>query len=339
MNNIFKNFDLDINLIDFDKFEKMINFEDFSKGSKIASNYDKIYKYLNIHYSKDDSIDMLFSPTYQKGINKPGSPYFCMEILMPDKDRVLLLYKRTMIHKVKFIKLYDIPFSLNKNEENVIKILNLLKELRFFRFEFKEKYLDYYKELNLTESLYVRDFYIKVDEYLERLDNKWLKNNRVKRYTSDENFRVEYSNSLDYNKLVELHDTWAKDMNIEVVQNKDFYNFAQYKSDNILWVALYYKDKLISAEAYEIFNNKLIDFYFVHLGRQKREELKDDYLYTSLGNVTYVSLYYTLTWAKSKGVDYIFWQGSIPGNNSLLKFKEKSTDGYIKYYISEYKKV
>lgn len=141
-------------------------------------------------------------PDYCKLVNEYRMRFVTIEF---DDDIIGFCFKVIQIIKTKQIKLFEVPFSLNHNNNNVKIILQHLNDT-----------LD--KQFILLSNIYIDEidkencnYYYNYHYYQNRVTPKYRRQHRFKRY--ENNFELKIINSLDNNSIkdfVEIQTNWYK---------------------------------------------------------------------------------------------------------------------------------
>jgi len=97
----------------------------------------------------------------------------------------------------KQIRIFDIPISLNNNENNMNMVIEKLSSLSFVRFVFKEGVSLFDKK---NEILSYRDYYYDLQKFnIKFQSNKWLRQKRINTLLNHENFKIIINNRVNIN--------------------------------------------------------------------------------------------------------------------------------------------
>ena len=323
--------------ITYDEFLTYKAFEDFNeKGTILNLDYkDYLVKFYKNYYNCENPILWMIDPGYNY-LTEENKVKFL--IVCINNDEVLLSYRRTAIFKTKFIKLIDIPLSLNNNDSNVKTIISQLLKFKFVRIMTKEKYLPYYEGLKNEVAVEYSDFYFDL-EYFSKLfkDTKWRKKNVINRFESNGLFHTYTTNTCNIQDAKILDDMWSSSLgsryNTRVLLDKNFIHCINKSISNVYYTQLYYLNNLIALGCFEIIDDYALLFYVKHIGRNK-DQIKDPYLHSSIQNLTNTLLYFMGTFLLEKGVKRLYEAGVMKEqhNQKLLEHKLKTTNGFIKYY-------
>ena len=323
--------------ITYDEFITFKTFNNFNeKGIILNLDYkDYLVKFYKNYYSCENPILWMIDPCYNYLTEENKVKFLIVSI---NNDEVLLSYRRTAIFKTKFIKLIDIPLSLNNNDSNVKTIISHLLKLDFVRIMTKEKYLPYYEGLKNELAIEYSDFYFDLNHYKELFNNtKWRKKNVINRFENNNLFKIVISNNCDIENAIKLDKMWSNSLNTKyktrVLLDKNFINCINKINNNVYYTLLYYKDILIALGCFEIIDNYALLFYVKHIGRNKNE-IMDSYLHSSIQNLTNTLIYFMGKFLLNRGVIRLYEAGVMKeqSNQKLLEHKIKTTDGYVKYY-------
>lgn len=181
-------------------FLQLKSFDDFKNiGTKLIDIDDLPEWFWN---SSDIPFNYNMLPDYCKLVNEYRMRFITIEF---NNDVVGFCFKVVQIIKTKQIKLFEIPFSLNQNNDNIKIILQHLSD-------------SLGNQLVLLSNLHSGEidkencnYYYNYHYYQNRVTPKYRRQHRFKRY--EENFELKIMDTLDNNLIndfIEIHTTWHK---------------------------------------------------------------------------------------------------------------------------------
>lgn len=313
-------------------FLNISEFVEFKNQKKLKlENIDEINLFYNKYYNATFPVFYHCVPLYNTSINNNQFQYMTIEF--DDYDIVLISYKIIQIMNNKQIRIFDVPISLNNNDNNINIVVDKLNLLSFVRFVFKESVSLFDKK---SEILPYRDYYYDLQEFnIKFQNNKWLRQKRINTLVNHEDFKIIINNKANIDDACELKKMWqSKMVDITDKNMSKFKKMLSFLHDDIVHVQIYYKDKLISLETIYLYNDMAFDVSFIHIGRHKEDYIENETLHAVLNKIEDCSLYLIGTYLLNHNINHLFIAEANPKNLPLLHHKEKRTNGNCHKYYS-----
>lgn len=264
-------------------------------------------------------------------------------VQFPD-DEVLFVYKTFQFMGTNIMHVFDKPIS-KTNEQNALLVLNHLKSLSYVSFIFKEKYMQFYDDVNVKRKDIYDDYYYDLEkDYVERFGNsKWLKKTGIRKVlnpANDYHYEIVIPDELYKDKLVECRKTWWEGKNNSTKDSCFKFLLNTFKvKDNILNFCLFYKDDLLAYSTDIVYPDKkyAIRLLLAHIGRNNNEMKKKHPSINNniLSNLDDCIRYFIGTELLKMGVKREYCLGYMPSEKALKTHKQNTTSGCIKYFIAK----
>lgn len=296
-----------------ESFLQLQSFEDFKTiGNKLIEIKDFpnwFWDYSDIPFNYN------MIPDYCKLTNEYRMRFITIEF---DDDVVAFCFKVIQIIKTKQIKLFEVPFSLNHNNNNVKIILSHLSKT------LKEQFIllsNIYKVGSLDKENC--NYYYNYNYYKKRVTPKYRRQHRFKRY--ENNFTLKIAESLDESlkkEFIQIHDVWYKlkknpasektFLKAMTVKNKNYFYYIGYLHEIpcICGIAIITKFGIYIIFEYSLDRtNILYDTIVIYCSKILTEQL-----FNSYSNINLYKL------------------GARKQEKGLLDFKERTSEDKIESY-------
>ena len=294
-------------------FLQLKTFDDFKTiGTKLIDIKDLPDWFWN---STDVPFNYNMLPDYCKLVNEYRMRYVEIEF---NNDLVGFCFKVVQIIKTKQIKLFEIPFSLNRNNDNVkIVLSHLIKVLN--------------KQFVLISNIYSNgeldkedcNYYYNYHYYQNRVTPKYRRQHRFKRY--EDNFELKILKSLDNDSIkdfIEIQNTWHK-LKKNPASPQSFLKALKVKGSNYIYYLGYFKTTPCICG---IGIKTKFGIYIVFEYSLDRTSI----LYDTI--VIYTSKILTELLYQKYGDINFYKLGARKTEKGLLEFKERTSEDKIKSY-------
>lgn len=304
---------------------------DFFKNQKNLnlSNKKEIENFL-YDYNWQNPLYYHCSLDFNTAINNKKYKYLIVEY---NNDEILILYKIIQFMNVKKVKIIDKPFSLHKNKTNELKLIEELLKKEYFSILFKEKYIDFYKGYIFTESVQDFDYYVDFDEeYSKSFLPKYKHKKRINRFENNKDFKIEFVNEItDYKLFDTLRNVWKEAK--QNVKNDNSYNlFITNNQTKKMFFNIYYQSKLIFNSCFIVMDDYLINVFENSCSKHYQQTNENTYLKNAMAYIVDVANYYVSKEFVGTNIKRSYIAGANPKHIELIEFKEKHSNGKIKYY-------
>lgn len=321
-------------MITYNTFLNYKSFDDFKDNKKInMDNFNEIISFFNCCY--DGAVKPFYhcNPLYNTITKTNNYQYMVINF---ENDVVFFMYKIIQIVTTKQIRVFDLPISKNNNQYNVKKIINHLNQLSFVKFATQESFIQDEYGINYVGNICeYNDYYFDLNNL--NFNSKFKSSNRINLLENNLNFKVYFTSEINKEDALTLRKQWKEDkLNVNKTSDNIFEKFLNYSSDDLRYILIYYKNKLISLQCFLINNNlEYADcLYIIHLGRQKNN---DETLSKILSSLTNIQIFLISKYFCNTNINYIYLAGCRPTEKKLLQHKKRISSGAIKYYISSNK--
>lgn len=308
----------------------------------VESNRSEIQEFedINIHnFFKRNHVDMNLSNNTASKIKS-----FRYILFFYNSRTWIIKYRIITIQKTRQVRFYEIPqckYKYSGYVNDVIEIINALKNVEFVKFAFCEFLLDVFNKTKYKNEIHrcniMDEFYYDISSNnLKYKSGRFLSKRYINQVIHNCDISFSISNTIDIAESSNLRKEWCDGMllkgdHVRVSSERKFNNFINYANsiyaDEIMVISLRYKGKLVMQQ-FLIDDKSLFceSIFYVHIW----DYGSDVILKRIIHNLTDIRKY--LSWLFLKGSDRKIFFG-VAQNKDLRKHKEMICDGFVKYYI------
>lgn len=318
----------------FEDFKNIKEFEDFKKLKTLnLKNYNEFKEFYDRttggdnhwHYSANLVVSDLITQ------NK----YKFVVIDMEDGDRVFVELKLIQLHKTRQLRIMNAPISLNNNYDNVIKVIDALKDLSYIKGTIKEKDLVLFKNWIVEKDKEETEHYSDLEQWkLKCNNNKWITKRRIKWTLNDENFVFSEATSKDIKDMTEFFDSWVEykeNRNKDVSAKRMYYKVieATGKRKDIKMYIMRYKGKIVSMLGYTLHKNTANQIINMSAPRTTIQ-YDDEKARKIFFDLTHQMTWFTYLELDKEGIDCIYC-GDGTDSKGMEIYKSQCNTNLLKY--------
>jgi hypothetical protein len=216
--------------IELDKFLNIngdISKQDFCK--KYTSKID-LNSPIDDYYG-DRMYSFQLSPIFNHMSKNHAHKFF---IVVFESDTVMVCLKNLSFFADKYLRLQLYPKSLNSNTDNEKVVFDKLSEIKEFHMMWVNEDVKHLYEDNPKYRAREVDsnYYDEIKErWCEVNSDRWLRRRKIKRFLTDDKFRLKKATKENYDSIIECLDTWTESKKNDL-HNKAFITFLK---DNYEW--------------------------------------------------------------------------------------------------------
>lgn len=320
--------------INFDKLGNM-SFKDWKEfGNPLdLSNEETINDFYDLEYNESNPPYYHCLPIYNSVANDNAYRFL---LIKKDTDTIFIAFKIISFMNVKRIKVMDKPISKERNVENEKETIKVLEKQDYIKFTYKKKYAPLYKGVGeLSQQDF--DYYIDFNEQSKKYTNKYMCKNHFNRFETND-FRYEFVNRMDLNKLFELRQNWEKtklEQGVEITMKTNKFKkiiSGLVAQPNTLFLNIYYKEQLVLNFCLIKYKNCFINLYRTSISRTNSVESNDSWIRNTLSRLDKYAIYVIINYLRlTYNTNYLYYGGSHPSNKTLANHKEMHSNGKITY--------
>ena len=311
------------------------NYDNFFKKIGLESR-DALRPFFDSYKEAQGNIHFSINPYYNHLKNNHQHFYHIFDI---DGDRVLACIKKIRMNTAQYNRLVNLPVSINGNQANETKIMNMLFDSKYAQ----QAFIADYTIAALDESKYeiceVLDFnfYSSIQDDAKDFDNKFQTKYRVKMMLANPDFTYGELINHDIDGAIELYKAWGSQKEIydkplydrylkqfnEFIHMKDVYQYG-----------IKYQGMLI---AFAVFVPASSGCYYkvIQMGyRRDNLPVTPESLDKIISQSGQILHYLCFNMLADKGVKYFACAGAGTGSGEagLVEHKKQLFPHAIKYY-------
>lgn len=311
-------------------------FEQFKSANILNDDYGNV---INGFYGKlyDGQFNIPFYHCLPVFNSIVGEKKFKFAVVNIGDDEIFFAYKVIQILTTKQIRVFDLPISRLSNNENVEKIIGILRKKDFVKFAFIGAHSKPY-DISECSRLVEYDNYYYVNDFCKRVTNREKKNYGIRLLENNDDFVVSLNEKIMLRDLQGIRNDFNKYLrqrgsSVNKKDDKEFYDICCSASDKINVITIRYKGTLVHINvlyaveelgvAYSLYDISLHDY-----------DTGDRIIKKAIEhNMTEKIKYYTSQFLPKSRVVYIL--GCRPSEHRLLAHKERISDGKVEYYLTK----
>lgn len=244
----------------FEDLKKMTEFEDFKKLETLnLKNYKKFKEFYDRTTGGDNHWHYSANLVVSDLVTQNKFKFVVVE--MEDGDKVFMELNLIQLYKTKQLRLVNVPISLNNNDNNIKKVVDVLHKIPYIKASIKEKDLRHFENWNIEKRKERTDHYSNLENWKVKCNNnKWITKRRIKWTLNDDNFVFGEATSDDVENMKKFFDSWAeyKENKGETVTAKRMYYKMISENENRDDIKIYimkYKGEIVSMVGYTLHMN------------------------------------------------------------------------------------
>lgn len=319
----------------FNEFKQLKEFEDF-KTLKTLNK--KNFEDFKIFYNRITGGERHWHYTANIVVNDliTQNKYKYVVIEMEDEDKVFLELKLIQLHKTRQLRLVNVPISLNKNDDNVVKVIKHLETLSYIKGTIKYEDLKYFENWQVEKRKEETEHYSEIEAWKQKCDNnKWITKRRIKWTLKDSDFIFrEAVKNIDVDMMKNIFNSWCeyKDEKGQHVSNKRLYIKlieSIGKREDTKGYLMTYKGEVVALVIYTVHGNTVNQIVNISASRTMLES-ENEKVRKIFFDLTHQMTWFTYKALEKEGIKYIYC-GDGTDSKGMEIYKSQCNTNMIEY--------
>ena len=311
----------------FEQF-KSSNILNDDYGNVISEFYGKLY---------DGQFNIPFYHCLPVFNSIVGEKKFKFAVVNIGDDEIFFAYKVIQILATKQVRVFDLPISRLSNNENVEKIIRILRKKDFVKFAFLDVHSKPF-DISKCQRLVEYDNYYYHNTLAANIRNDKKRKYGINEFNASGDFAVSLTNTIPLSELRDIRADFnaylvSRGSKINKNDDKEFFAICTSNEPRVCIMAMRYKNMIIHLTVMYVVEELGVAYTIYDISRHTYDK-GDAVLKRAIShNMTEKTRYFTSLLLPNINVIYVL--GCRPSEKRLLEHKAQTCDGKIEYYITK----